>query len=50
VTAGASAPEHLVEGLVARLRQEGAASVEPLVVKDEDVFFAPPPMPGSRTN
>lgn len=44
VTAGASTPEHLVEALVARLRELGATDVETVETRVEDVFFAPPPM------
>jgi 4-hydroxy-3-methylbut-2-enyl diphosphate reductase len=44
VTAGASTPEHLVEGLVERLRGLGASQVETVETRREDVFFAPPPM------
>ena len=43
VTAGASAPERLVEALVARLRSLGATSVEPLPGPVEDVAFRLPP-------
>jgi 4-hydroxy-3-methylbut-2-enyl diphosphate reductase len=43
VTAGASAPEDLVEQVVAWLRAQGAESVEDLVVVSEDVYFALPP-------
>src|SRR5579864_4326426 len=44
VTAGASTPEHLVEGLVKRLRELGAAAVATVETRVEDVFFAPPPL------
>jgi 4-hydroxy-3-methylbut-2-en-1-yl diphosphate reductase len=44
VTAGASTPEHLVQGLVERLRALGATSVETVETRVEDVFFAPPPI------
>jgi 4-hydroxy-3-methylbut-2-en-1-yl diphosphate reductase len=44
VSAGASTPEHLVEGLVARLRELGASDVETVETRVEDVFFAPPPI------
>ena len=44
-TAGASTPEHLVQGLVDRLRELGATSVETVELRKEDVFFAPPPIP-----
>jgi 4-hydroxy-3-methylbut-2-enyl diphosphate reductase len=43
VTAGASAPEHLVEELVARLRVLGATEVEILPGVDENVRFKMPP-------
>ncbi len=42
VTAGASAPEHLVQELVAALRRFGFGRVETLVVKEEDVRFSLP--------
>ncbi len=42
VTAGASAPEILVERLVASLARFGYAQVEEVVLKDEDVRFALP--------
>ncbi len=42
VTAGASAPEVLVQGVVARLRELGATGVEHLEGKPEDVVFALP--------
>lgn len=42
VTAGASAPELLVQGVIARLRELGAASVTDLEGKPEDVVFALP--------
>jgi 4-hydroxy-3-methylbut-2-enyl diphosphate reductase len=42
VTAGASAPEVLVEQLVARLRELGAANVHPLEGITERVVFTLP--------
>jgi 4-hydroxy-3-methylbut-2-enyl diphosphate reductase len=42
VTAGASAPEVLVEAVIARLRELGASSVRPLAGVEENVVF---PMP-----
>ncbi len=43
VTAGASAPEHLVEELIAFLReQHGFADLEEVTLKDEDVRFSLP--------
>ena len=42
VTAGASAPEVLVQGVVARLRELGAANVEQLDGEPENVVFALP--------
>ncbi|WP_146910188.1 4-hydroxy-3-methylbut-2-enyl diphosphate reductase [Arenimonas daejeonensis] len=42
VTAGASAPEVLVQGVIARLRDLGAGVVEHLEGKPEDVVFALP--------
>jgi 4-hydroxy-3-methylbut-2-enyl diphosphate reductase len=44
ISAGASTPEHLVDALVARLRELGARSVETVEARVEDVFFAPPPI------
>jgi len=44
VTAGASTPEHLVQGLVRRLEALGADEVQTVETRIEDVFFAPPPM------
>jgi 4-hydroxy-3-methylbut-2-enyl diphosphate reductase len=44
ITAGASTPEHLVQALLERLRSLGAASVETVETRIEDVFFAPPPL------
>jgi len=43
VTAGASAPEHLVQELVDRLRDLGATTVEILPGVDENVRFKMPP-------
>jgi 4-hydroxy-3-methylbut-2-enyl diphosphate reductase len=42
VTAGASAPEHLVVALVERLQREYNATVETRTLVEEDVSFAPP--------
>jgi 4-hydroxy-3-methylbut-2-enyl diphosphate reductase len=42
VTAGASAPERLVERVIARLRAWGAETVEEVQVAEEHVVFAPP--------
>ena len=44
VSAGASTPEHLVQGLLDRLRALGASDVQTVETSVEDVFFAPPPM------
>ena len=44
ITAGASTPEHLVQGLLERLRQLGADEVRTVETRIEDVFFAPPPI------
>jgi 4-hydroxy-3-methylbut-2-enyl diphosphate reductase len=44
ISAGASTPEHLVQALVERLRELGAAEVKTVETRIEDVFFAPPPM------
>jgi 4-hydroxy-3-methylbut-2-enyl diphosphate reductase len=43
VTAGASAPENLVQELIGDLRQRGFSQVEQVEVKDEDVRFSLPP-------
>jgi 4-hydroxy-3-methylbut-2-enyl diphosphate reductase len=43
VTAGASAPEHLVQELLASLRRLGFGSLKDLAVKEEDVRFLLPP-------
>jgi len=43
VTAGASAPEHLVEELVAALHQEGFKQLEEVELIEEDVRFSLPP-------
>ena len=48
VTAGASTPEGLVQGLLGRLRELGATAVETVETRAEDVSFAPPPLPGDR--
>jgi 4-hydroxy-3-methylbut-2-en-1-yl diphosphate reductase len=50
VSAGASTPEHLVQGLLARLRALGGSEVEEVETRVEDVFFAPPPVAGGRRN
>jgi 4-hydroxy-3-methylbut-2-enyl diphosphate reductase len=42
VTAGASAPEHLIDTLLNRLRQEFGGVVEVRTLVQEDVSFAPP--------
>jgi 4-hydroxy-3-methylbut-2-enyl diphosphate reductase len=42
VTAGASAPENLVQNLIAALRQHGFQRLEEIQVKDEDVRFSLP--------
>jgi 4-hydroxy-3-methylbut-2-enyl diphosphate reductase len=43
VTAGASAPEHLVQELLASLRVMGFGTLKELAVKEEDVRFLLPP-------
>jgi 4-hydroxy-3-methylbut-2-enyl diphosphate reductase len=43
VTSGASAPEFLVDAMVAWLGQRGATDVREVTVIDEDVFFPLPP-------
>ena len=47
VTAGASAPEVLVEGVIARLRELGAGEVSPLAGIEENVVF---PIPRELAN
>lgn len=42
VTAGASAPENLVQGLIAALRRFGFEELEELKIKEEDVRFSLP--------
>jgi 4-hydroxy-3-methylbut-2-enyl diphosphate reductase len=42
VTAGASAPEHLVQELVEALQARGYSSLEELDIVDEDVRFQLP--------
>ncbi len=42
VTAGASAPEHLVNNLLDRLRRDFGATVETRTLVEEDVTFEPP--------
>ena len=42
VTAGASAPERLVQGLLERLQGQWDATVEVKTLVEEDVTFAPP--------
>jgi 4-hydroxy-3-methylbut-2-en-1-yl diphosphate reductase len=42
ITAGASAPERLVQALLDRLRREYGAKVEERTLVEEDVSFAPP--------
>jgi 4-hydroxy-3-methylbut-2-enyl diphosphate reductase len=42
VTAGASAPERLVQALIERLRRRFGAQVEERTLVEEDVSFAPP--------
>jgi 4-hydroxy-3-methylbut-2-enyl diphosphate reductase len=42
VTAGASAPEHLVEEIVEALRTEGFAQLEEVEMIEEDVRFSLP--------
>ncbi len=43
ITAGASAPEHLVEQIMDSLKENGFADVEELEVREEDVRFQLPP-------
>ncbi len=42
VTAGASAPEHLVDGLLERLKQDFDAEIELRSIATEDITFEPP--------
>lgn len=42
VTAGASAPEHLVQELIAHLRKQGFTDLEEVEIKEEDVRFTLP--------
>jgi len=42
ITAGASAPEHLVQDLVARIQREHGADSQVRTVAEEDMWFAPP--------
>jgi hypothetical protein len=39
VSSGASTPEVLVEGLVAKLKERGAVSVDQFTVTEEDLVF-----------
>ncbi len=43
VTAGASAPEEIVQAVIEDLRQRGASQVEEFVLREEDVEFRVPP-------
>lgn len=43
VTAGASAPEEIIQGVISELRRRGAESVEEFVLLEEDVEFKLPP-------
>ena len=43
ITAGASAPEHLVEQLIAFLQGNGFGALEEIEIKEEDVRFSLPP-------
>jgi len=43
VTAGASAPEHLVQELIDALREQGFTTVEEVDIVEEDVRFSLPP-------
>ena len=42
VTAGASAPENLVQDLISHLRAQGFGRVEEMEIKEEDVRFSLP--------
>jgi 4-hydroxy-3-methylbut-2-enyl diphosphate reductase len=48
VSAGASTPEHLVVGLLARLEALGGSRPETVETRVEDVFFSPPPVAAGR--
>jgi 4-hydroxy-3-methylbut-2-enyl diphosphate reductase len=48
VSAGASAPERLVQELLTRLRELGARSVRTVEGRVENEFFAVPPIPDHR--
>jgi 4-hydroxy-3-methylbut-2-en-1-yl diphosphate reductase len=43
VTAGASAPEYLVDRIVSALREEGYGQLEEVEMIEEDVRFSLPP-------
>jgi 4-hydroxy-3-methylbut-2-enyl diphosphate reductase len=43
VTAGASAPEHLVENIVSALQSQGFGKMEEVEMVEEDVRFSLPP-------
>jgi 4-hydroxy-3-methylbut-2-enyl diphosphate reductase len=45
LSAGASAPEVLVEGVIEACRERFEVTVEEVRLADEDVFFKPPPIP-----
>ena len=49
VTAGASAPEHLVQNLISRLKNEFGGEVEQRTLVEEDVFFELPKSARSLT-
>jgi 4-hydroxy-3-methylbut-2-enyl diphosphate reductase len=49
VSAGASAPERLVQPLVSRLRELGASSVRSVELRIEDVTFTLPTVPDHRS-
>ena len=51
VTAGASAPEHLVEQIVSALRAGGFGQLEEVEMIEEDVRFSlPPELAGARSS
>jgi 4-hydroxy-3-methylbut-2-enyl diphosphate reductase len=43
ITAGASAPEHLVQEVVAYFKDRGVDEVEEIEAVEEKVTFTPPP-------
>jgi 4-hydroxy-3-methylbut-2-enyl diphosphate reductase len=50
LSAGASAPEVLVDGVVDACRERFAVTIEDVRLVEEDVFFKPPPIPLCRAS